>query len=320
MTSNVPNLGGLRPRGDMTQEASEKTPTFVCVECGCLSKIVRQLQNDNYCLEHCKKCGEIADKYVEYDNNLKIISVLLCFNQIYRHIFFNVDVIKNLKMKCYLITVFLLFLIYLHESKVNYRKYLEQQFITEVRDLTLKKHDYDTSCVHNDTRECPDFYELSNILQEALKNIDEEKLYTKHIFDRFDFEALITTVVRALSYFAVVIIGTYVFKKFQQKYYNRHGRKAVHELRQDFRLFYRIWYCGIVSQITFCGIIVEIIWSYNQYNFFFWLQVYSVYSLYTSLTGIFHSSYERYWPIIIILFGILISRMLHMVVKMVLSG
>ena len=94
----------------------------------------------------------------------------------------------------------------------------------------------------------------------------------------------------------------------------------MHELRHDFRLFYRIWYCGIVSQITFCGIIVEIIWSYNQYNFFFWLQVYSVYSLYTSLTGIFHSSYERYWPIVIILFGILVSRMLHMIVKMILSG
>jgi hypothetical protein len=32
----------------------------------------------------------------------------------------------------------------------------------------------------------PDFYQLSKILSEALKNIDEEKLYTKHIFDRFD--------------------------------------------------------------------------------------------------------------------------------------
>ena len=80
----------------------------------------------------------MADKYVEYDNNLKILSVLLCFTQIHRHIFFNVDRIRNVELKCYLITFFLLFLFYLHESKVNYRKYLEQQFIAEVRDLTLR--------------------------------------------------------------------------------------------------------------------------------------------------------------------------------------
>lgn len=37
-----------------------------------------------------------------------------------------------------MITIFLLFLLYLHESKVNYRKFLEQQFIQEVREITLR--------------------------------------------------------------------------------------------------------------------------------------------------------------------------------------
>lgn len=124
---------------------------FVCVECGSRSKIVRQLQNDNisafqstepkgegahgapkkglnYCLERCKVCDETADKYVEYDNNLKILSVLLCFTQIYRHIFFNVDSVKNIRIKCFLISFSLLFLQYLHESKVNYRNFLEEKF------------------------------------------------------------------------------------------------------------------------------------------------------------------------------------------------
>jgi len=110
----------------------------VCVECGQISKIVRHLQNDNYCLEKCKRCGEIADKYVEYDSNLKILSVLLCFTQIHRHIFFNVENIKYIRLKCYIITFFLLFLLYLHESKVNYRNFLEEQFISEVRDITLR--------------------------------------------------------------------------------------------------------------------------------------------------------------------------------------
>ena len=149
----------------------KQQPTFVCVECGCLSKIVRHLQNDNYCLEHCKRCGEVADKYVEYDNNLKILSVLLCFTQIHRHIFFNVDRIRNVELKCYLITFFLLFLFYLHESKVNYRKYLEQQFIVEVRDLTLRdtnkylfgNQSTSVECMNNgmNSSSCPDFYQLS---------------------------------------------------------------------------------------------------------------------------------------------------------------
>lgn len=94
---------------------------------------------DNYCLEQCKKCNQIADRYVEYDNNLKILSVLLCFTQIHRHIFFNVEVINSLKTKCIGVTLFLLFMLYLHESKVNYRKYLEKQFINDVRELKMRE-------------------------------------------------------------------------------------------------------------------------------------------------------------------------------------
>ena len=209
---------------------------FVCVECGFRSKIVRQLQNDNapgapkqalnYCLERCKKCDETADKYVEYDNNLKILSVLLCFTQIYRHIFFNVDSVKNIRIKCFLISVSLLFLQYLHESKVNYRNYLEEQFILEVKEI----RDYYQKTGHipnfqslnvtecefaeGQDSQCLDLFQLNQILQEALMKIDEEKLYTKHIFDRFDLDALITTVVRKGSYLVIIIALTYIFKHF----------------------------------------------------------------------------------------------------------
>lgn len=40
----------------------------------------------------------------------------------------------------------------------------------------------------------PDFYQLQKILQKALENVDEEQFYTKHIFDKFDPEALWTTI------------------------------------------------------------------------------------------------------------------------------
>ena len=87
---------------------------------------------------------------------------------------------------------------------------------------------------------------------------------------------------------------------------------AIHD-RKEFYLFYKIWYCVIISQITFCGIIVEIIWSYNQYNFFFLLQVYSGYSVYTCLNGIIHSKYEKYLPFLFMLIALLISRILLVV-------
>ena len=51
----------------------------------------------------------------------------------------------------------------------------------------------------------PDFEQLQKILNEALENIDEEKLHTKHIFDRFDFDALVTTIVRKGSYLGFII-------------------------------------------------------------------------------------------------------------------
>lgn len=79
-------------------------------------------------------------------------------------------------------------------------------------------------------------------MQEALKNIDEEKLHTKHIFDRFDLEALITTIVMSGSYLAIIIASAYIFKLFQISFMDRQKRnqqdtkvpnrqiKAVHEL------------------------------------------------------------------------------------------
>jgi len=171
-----------------------------------------------------------------------------------------------------------------------------------------------------------------------LKNIDEEKLYTKHIFDRFDLHALLMAVVRGGSYIAMIITLAYLFKRFQNDFFRRRGkfshfsfhihihdlffkidRKAVHD-KLGWEMFYRIWYCVIISQITFCGIIVEIIWSYNQYNFFFWLQIYSGYSVYTCLCAILHNKYEKYIPIVILVISILLSRLLHWLVLLVYSG
>ena len=108
---------------------------------------------------------------------------------------------------------------------------MEEEFTAEVKEITLRDFkngvfssnisvaDIDISnltCQDEKQTDClnqPDFYQLHQIFQEALKNIDEEKLYTKHIFDRFDLEALITTVVRKGSYIAFIIASAYIFKR-----------------------------------------------------------------------------------------------------------
>jgi hypothetical protein len=84
----------------------------------------------------------------------------------------------------------------------------------------------------------------------------------------------------------------------------------MHE-KEDFDLFYRVWYCVIISQITFCGIVVEIIWSQNYNNFFFWLQIYSGYSVYTCLSALIHNKHERYLALGIVVASILVSRLLY---------
>ena len=62
------------------------------------------------------------------------------------------------------------------------------------------------------------------MLQQALSNIDEDKLYTKHILDRFDPDALVTTLVRKGTYIAIILALTYIFKRIQKNFYSRQSK------------------------------------------------------------------------------------------------
>jgi hypothetical protein len=63
---------------------------FVCTECGMRhQRMIRQLQEENYCLDECSRCSSAIDKYVEYEGNLKFLQVVLAKPGIYRHLFFN---------------------------------------------------------------------------------------------------------------------------------------------------------------------------------------------------------------------------------------
>lgn len=44
------------------------TNFYVCIECGVRQhRLINQLQEGNYSLEKCLSCGQLVDKYVEFE-------------------------------------------------------------------------------------------------------------------------------------------------------------------------------------------------------------------------------------------------------------
>ena len=54
-----------------------------------MRRLIKRLQENNYMIEKCDICGSVADRYIEQEFNLKIFSVFLLEESIYRHIYFN---------------------------------------------------------------------------------------------------------------------------------------------------------------------------------------------------------------------------------------
>ena len=61
------------------KKAQSVKDKYICIECGkSQALLIKKLQEVNYCLEECSKCNAPVDKYVEYEELLKILSVILC--------------------------------------------------------------------------------------------------------------------------------------------------------------------------------------------------------------------------------------------------
>ena len=58
-----------------------------------------------------------ADKYLEYERNLKLLNLILCNPQIYRHVFFNHETITNIGRYAFLFTLAFILLLYSHETR-----------------------------------------------------------------------------------------------------------------------------------------------------------------------------------------------------------
>lgn len=162
----------------------------VCVECGTrVRRLVRKLQFDNYCLEKCvsaylctikhvqPECKNDSDKYLEYERNLKILNIILCFPQIYRHIFFNLDSIKKIKSVCLIILTSIILIIYWHENRER---------------LISRGIEVSTSTSH------------STVMSEnrSLK-----------ILQTIDYPTALHSLVQTGSYIFTVVFATYIFKR-----------------------------------------------------------------------------------------------------------
>ncbi|GLD95672.1 hypothetical protein PINS_up004350 [Pythium insidiosum] len=69
-----------------------RSSAFVCVTCGAsVPQLVRDYGKGNVRLVICDACNAVADPYVEYDNVLLFLEVMLLKPQVYRHVLYNLS-------------------------------------------------------------------------------------------------------------------------------------------------------------------------------------------------------------------------------------
>ncbi|KAK6202324.1 Arv1-like family-domain-containing protein [Scheffersomyces amazonensis] len=72
---------------------------MLCIECGnpTIDCLYSKYESDYIKLTICDRCGKIADKYIEYDNVILFIDLLLLKQRAYRHLAYNVNETDMLK-------------------------------------------------------------------------------------------------------------------------------------------------------------------------------------------------------------------------------
>lgn len=74
----------------MDSPTERNFPKYVCINCEWpADELYRRYQGGTLKISHCEKCGNIVDRYIEYDPVLIFLDVLLHKPHTYRHILFN---------------------------------------------------------------------------------------------------------------------------------------------------------------------------------------------------------------------------------------
>ena len=81
--------------------------SFVCVECEEKADLLYSNfpGSNNIRIEHCKKCGQPVDTYVEYDVSLILLDMMLLIKPVWRHVLFNKET-KHLHWKLAVVCLF----------------------------------------------------------------------------------------------------------------------------------------------------------------------------------------------------------------------
>ncbi|GLV31938.1 ACAT-related protein required for viability 1 [Carabus blaptoides fortunei] len=73
--------------------------SYVCINCGLkVSELYKTYSPTVLKLSTCENCGEISDKYIEYDPVIIMIDLVLLQKQAYRHFLFNTEFKNHLKL------------------------------------------------------------------------------------------------------------------------------------------------------------------------------------------------------------------------------
>ncbi|KAI6242952.1 Protein ARV [Aphelenchoides fujianensis] len=81
-------ISGQSTKAD-EQGAFSISESPICVNCGAPSEKIYTKYLEEVRLAECPKCGQIVDKYVEFDRVLVFIDLLLQYTAAYRHVFVN---------------------------------------------------------------------------------------------------------------------------------------------------------------------------------------------------------------------------------------
>lgn len=74
---------------------------MICIECcnSNINSLYSEFKNNYIILTRCNQCNKIADKYIEYDNVVLFVDVLLLKKQAYRHVVYNITEMELYKIQ-----------------------------------------------------------------------------------------------------------------------------------------------------------------------------------------------------------------------------
>ncbi len=136
-------------------------------------------------------------------------------------------------------------------------------------------------------------------------NMYDVQAYNFQMMTTLDNRTVKKVICNYMLYLATLFVCVYTFKRFQTQA-SRHSKSNVNP---KIGLSLRVWLLLILSQIGYCGIIVQVVWNYNP-KFYVILEVYALYSTFVALTAMINSRWEKHISAGILGFALALQRII----------